>query len=99
MNRIYQKFPIIAQNSGFLIWNKRKRAKHDIESNYINDTNNEILKMSIIRILFFLILSFLFNLHLQRVIIYLIFHLRSFKRYDFQTEFMRQESDDVSFLK
>lgn len=29
MNRIYQKFPIIAQSSGFLIRDERKRARRN----------------------------------------------------------------------
>lgn len=53
------------------------------------ETNNEILKMPTIAIFLF-ILSFLLNSHFQRVIIYLIFRLGSFKRYDYQTEFVRR---------
>lgn len=65
------------------------------------ETNNEILKMPTIAVFFFflLILSSLLDSHFQRVIIYLIFRRGSFKRYDYQTEFVRRESDDVSFLK
>lgn len=96
MNRIYQKFPIIAESSGFLI--RDKRAKHDIKSSYIDEMINEISKMPTI-VIFFCFLIFILPLQFAFSTSYYLFDLLpQILRTNFQTEFVC-ESDDVSFLK
>lgn len=40
MNRIYQKFPIIAQSSGFLIRDERKRVRRNIGPRCTDEISN-----------------------------------------------------------
>lgn len=80
---------IIAQSSGLLIRDECKRARRSTEYAYTDEISNAR------RIIFIRPPE---NLHFRQIIIYLIFR-SGFRRYSYQTEFLRWESDGVSFLK